>query len=47
MGETYEWQFTLRDRNVAAAYALVILAISIAATLAFLRLLRVPKEATI
>ncbi|UYQ72491.1 sugar ABC transporter permease [Pelagibacterium flavum] len=47
MGETYEWQFTLRDRNVAAAYALVILGISIVATIAFLRLLRVPKEATI
>lgn len=47
MGETYQWQFTLRDRNVAAAYAMVILGISIAATLVFLRLLRVPKEATI
>jgi ABC-type Fe3+ transport system permease subunit len=30
MGETYHWQFALQDRNVAAAYALVILAISIA-----------------
>ena len=47
MGETYNWQFTLQDRNVAAAYALVILAISIAATLFFLRVLRVPKGATI
>ena len=47
MGETYNWQFTLQDRNVAAAYALVILAISIAATLLFLRVLRVPKGATI
>ncbi|SDG58349.1 multiple sugar transport system permease protein [Pelagibacterium luteolum] len=45
MGETYQWQFTMRDRNVAAAYAMVILGISIAATLVFLRLLRVPKEA--
>jgi multiple sugar transport system permease protein len=45
MGETYQWQFTLRDRNVAAAYAIVILGISIAATIFFLRLLRVPKEA--
>lgn len=47
MGETYQWQFALRDRNVASAYALVILVISIASTLAILRLLRVPKGATI
>lgn len=47
MGETYQWQFTLRDRNVAAAYAMVILGISIAATIVFLRLLRVPREAKI
>ncbi|TGR16348.1 ABC transporter permease subunit, partial [Mesorhizobium sp. M8A.F.Ca.ET.197.01.1.1] len=26
MGETYNWQFTLQDRNVAAASALLILA---------------------
>ena len=47
MGETFNWQFNLQDRNVASAYALVILAISIAATLVFLRVLRVPKGATI
>lgn len=47
MGETYVWQFDLQDRNVAAAYAMVILAISIAFTLFFLRVLRVPKEARI
>lgn len=47
MGETYNWQFALQDRNVASAYALVILAISIIATLVFLRVLRVPKGATI
>lgn len=47
MGETYNWQFALQDRNVASAYAMVILAISIAATLFFLRALRVPKGATI
>ena len=44
MSETYNWQFTLQDRNVAAAYALVILAISIAFTLLFLRTLRVRPE---
>lgn len=47
MGETYVWQFDLQDRGVAAAYAMVILAISIGFTLAFLRLLRVPKGAQI
>ncbi len=45
-GETFNWQFALQDKSVAAAYALVILAISIAATLLFLRLLRTPKGAT-
>ncbi|MFD1798112.1 carbohydrate ABC transporter permease [Paracoccus aurantiacus] len=47
MGEVYQWQFALQDRGVAAAYALVILAISIAATLVILRALRIPKEARI
>jgi multiple sugar transport system permease protein len=47
MGETYTWQFTLQDRGIAAAYAMVILAISVAATLVLLRLLHVPKEARI
>jgi len=47
MGETYHWQFTLQDRGVAAAYAMVILGISIAFTLLILRLLHVPKEARI
>lgn len=47
MGETFQWQFALQDRNVASAYALVILAISILSTLFFLRVLRVPKGATI
>jgi multiple sugar transport system permease protein len=47
MGETYHWQFTLQDRGVAAAYAMVILGISIAFTILILRLLHVPKEARI
>jgi multiple sugar transport system permease protein len=47
MGETFQWQFALQDRNVASAYALVILGISILSTLFFLRVLRVPKGATI
>ena len=45
MGETFVWQFDLQDRNVAAAYAMVILGISIAFTLVFLRALRVPEGA--
>lgn len=47
VGETFNWQFALQDRNVAAAFALVILVISIAATLVFLRVLRTPKGATV
>ena len=45
MGETYQWQFALQDRKVAAAYAMVILGVSIAFTVFFLWALRVPKEA--
>ena len=45
MGETYAWEFQLQDRGVAAAYALVILGISILATIVFLYALRTPKEA--
>ena len=47
MGEVYQWQFALQDRGVAAAYAIIILIISIAATLVIMRALRVPKEARI
>ncbi|MFZ1679457.1 MAG: sugar ABC transporter permease [Rhizobiaceae bacterium] len=45
MSETYHWQFAMRERGVAAAYAMVILGISIAFTILILRLLHVPKEA--
>lgn len=44
MGETFHWQFDLQDRHVASAYALVILAVSIAFTLVYLRVLRVREE---
>lgn len=47
MGQTYDYQFELLNGGAAAAVALVILAISIAATLVILRVLRVPKGATI
>lgn len=45
MGETYQWQFTMQDRGIAAAYAMVILGISVAFTILLLKLLHVPKEA--
>ena len=47
MGETYVYQFELLNGGAAAAIALIILAISIAATLVILRALRVPKGASI
>ena len=47
MGETYKYQFELLNGGAAAAIALIILGISIAATLVILRVLRVPKGATI
>ena len=47
MGETFQWQFQLNDRGVAAAYAMVILALSVAFSLVVLRLLHVPKGARI
>lgn len=45
MSETYTWQFSMQERGVAAAYAMVILAISVLFTVLILRLLHVPKEA--
>ncbi|MDB6178336.1 sugar ABC transporter permease [Paracoccus sp. Z330] len=45
MSETFNWQFNLQDRGVAAAYAMVILAVSVLFTLIILRALHVPKEA--
>jgi len=47
MGEIYNWQFDLRDGNVAAAYALVVLGISILCTLIIMWVLRTPKGARI
>ena len=45
MGEVYNRQFELRDGNVAAAFALLILVISVAFTLLIMWALRTPKEA--
>ena len=47
MSETYHWQFAMQERGVAAAYAMVILGVSVAFTILILRLLHVPKGARI
>lgn len=47
MGEIYAYQFDLLNSNAAAALALVVLALSIAFTVIILRVLRVPKGASI
>ncbi|MBZ0227249.1 MAG: sugar ABC transporter permease [Bauldia sp.] len=44
LGETFTWQFALQDGPVASAFALVTLAISVGATIAYLWLLRTPEE---
>jgi multiple sugar transport system permease protein len=46
VGEAYYWQDQYRDAGVASAYAVLILVISMAATFAYLRLVRVREEAT-
>lgn len=46
MSETFQWQFALQDRGGAAAYALVILAVSVALTLTFLITMAERKEVT-
>jgi multiple sugar transport system permease protein len=43
VGETYHWYVTLRNERVAAAIALVILAMSLATALVYLRVLRSPE----
>ncbi|OIQ32522.1 MAG: ABC transporter permease [Alphaproteobacteria bacterium MedPE-SWcel] len=47
MGEIYAYQFDLQNGGAAAAMALIVLGISIVFTLIILRVLRVPKGATI
>jgi multiple sugar transport system permease protein len=47
MSETYNYQFELLNGGAAAAVALIILGISIAFTVVILRVLRVPKGATL
>jgi multiple sugar transport system permease protein len=47
MSETYNWQFAMQERGIAAAFAMVILGVSVAFTILILRLLHVPKGARI
>jgi multiple sugar transport system permease protein len=46
VGETYHWYTALQNPNVAAAIALVVLAVSMVTSVAYLRLLRDRPEAT-
>jgi multiple sugar transport system permease protein len=44
VGEAYQWQHAYQNTHVASAYAIVILLLSIVATLVYLRTLHVKKE---
>ncbi len=44
VGEAYNWQTAYQNTHVASAYALLILLLSLASTVLFLRLLRVRRE---
>jgi multiple sugar transport system permease protein len=44
LGEAYVWQRDNQNYGVAAAYAVLIVAISLAATVVYLRALRMPRE---
>lgn len=46
VGETYQWYYTLQNPNVATAIALVVLALSILASIGYLRLMRRSPEMT-
>jgi multiple sugar transport system permease protein len=44
VSEAFNWQYNNQDYGVAAAYAVVVMAVSLAATLVYLRALRTPPE---
>jgi multiple sugar transport system permease protein len=46
VGEAFTWQYTNQNFGVAAAYAVVVMLVSLAATLVYLRALRTPREQT-
>lgn len=43
VSEAYNWQYANQDYGVAAAYAVVVMILSLAATLVYLRALRTPR----
>jgi multiple sugar transport system permease protein len=44
VSEAFNWQYNNQDYGVAAAYAVVVMAVSLAATLVYLRALRTPAD---
>jgi len=44
VGEAFVWQHENQNYGVAAAYAVLVMAVSLAATVVYLRALRVPRE---
>jgi multiple sugar transport system permease protein len=44
VSEAFNWQYNQQDFGVAAAYAVVVMCVSLAATLIYLRVLRTPAE---
>ncbi len=44
VSEAFNWQYFQQDYGVAAAYAIMVMAASLASTLVYLRLLRTPAE---
>jgi multiple sugar transport system permease protein len=44
VSEAFTWQYTNQNFGVAAAYAVVVMLVSLAATLVYLRALRTPRE---
>jgi multiple sugar transport system permease protein len=44
VSEAFNWQYNQQDFGVAAAYAVVVMGVSLAATLIYLRVLRTPAE---
>jgi multiple sugar transport system permease protein len=44
VSEAFNWQYNQQDFGVAAAHAVIVMAVSLAATLIYLRVLRTPAE---
>jgi multiple sugar transport system permease protein len=42
MSEAFNWQYSQQNYGVAAAYAVLVMAVSLGATLIYLRVLRTP-----